>query len=117
MICLVRKCTIIEASDQDTCLFYDAWRYLSLSRRGAVLLQRPAACSAIELLSGGAAEGLSAYETCKDTCYGCEHRKQDLNKSLIHVRTEEGHTNGSNVSGNTQQAKFRERLPSTHSGE
>jgi hypothetical protein len=40
------------------------------------------------LLSGRGAEGLSAYESCKDACDGCKHRKQDLKKGLIHLREE-----------------------------
>ena len=44
---------------------------------------------------GGATEGLSAYETCEDTCNGCKYRKQDLNEGLIHLM-EEGHPNGRN---------------------
>jgi hypothetical protein len=51
--------------------------------------------SALILLSGGAAESFSAYKICKDTCDGRKHRRQELNKGLIHL-TEERHTNGCN---------------------
>jgi hypothetical protein len=44
----------------------------------------------LNLLIGGAAEGVSSYGACKDTYDSQKHHKQDLNKGLIHF-TEKCH--------------------------